>query len=89
MNTESRGQSNQKQQKDKASRTLISAADQQSVCPTEAKNDFLIFRECEFTRRFVFSVRKHCVRVAGVIIKHVRVLAKFSPIVGPEMIAAR
>ncbi len=44
---------------------------------------FLNFVEREFTAAILaFLCGKHCARVAGVIIKHVRVPAKFWPIEG-------
>jgi hypothetical protein len=89
MNTESRGQSIQNEPKDKACQMLVNIADQQTLRPHEATNVSLVFRECEFTGNSAFPCGKRCARVAGVIIKHVRVLAMFSPMVGSATMAAR
>jgi hypothetical protein len=67
MNTESRGQSNQNRQKDKAWQTVANDADHRwflmayaslTSLSHEAQNIFLICREREFSLQFSVSMRQ-------------------------------
>src|ERR1700693_4482888 len=89
INTKSRGQSNQNRQKDKAWEHTRKPREQSIVLRAEVNNFFQFSMNVKFLVYFSFSTRKHCARVAGVIIKHVRAFAKFWSKPGSVKVAAR
>src|SRR5580693_2891832 len=64
MNTESRGQSNQNRQKDKACRMLVNVADRPPFRLTKREISSVFWRNVNLPGNSAFRCGKHCTRVA-------------------------